>query len=523
MIDLFSFDRFSLRVKLFGIVFLMILSLMCSISGAYYIISKVEIGGRIYKGIELKTEQIDILAKVRVDVTMMDSILKSQIFDHDDPATLSGLNSNLKGIDAALTGMVAALNPPHNVAGQLFCGSCHSAADISGVKKFVDRTAASWAAMKSDTVNRILPALDKGDQKTARAVFEGEYSGRFYDIMHNTKREIDLLRNSLTAVRNATGNRSGLLLKLYIVGGLISMVALIGLSVLLVEVIARIISRNADQAAESTSSITDEMMGSSSATQANADLAAEMAASLEETGASLEEITLKVRQNEAHSREAHKAVIGNREVSKRTNSDMKEMQAVMQCIKSDSDKISMIIQEIEGIAFQTNLLALNAAVEAARAGENGHGFSVVAQEVRTLAQRTADAAMNSQKLISQAIQNVDKGLTTMKTVAHSARETEESAQQVSNLIDKIAQGSHQQADGISQINRAVIQMDDGINRLAANSEELATFSKAIDEQLQDVQGVVDNLHLLIKGRTTANSGVDVNKRLGIAADSHRGQ
>ena len=499
-LEIVFFDRFSLRSKLLGIVLLMIVSLVSSIGGAYYIINQVKIGGRIYHGIELKTERVDTLARMRVNVTLMNSILKSQIYQEYDSDALISLNSIMQRVDAAVAEMKATLSTPPEKEGQLFCGSCHTAEHNSEIKDYGDRAAAAWKEMRTDLTGTILPALNKKDNETAQDLFEGEYFDRYYNIMNNTKREVDILRDALEAVRNAMSNESALLLKLYTAGGIISMAALVVLSILLVEMIARVIGNNADQLGESTLCITDEMQATSSTSQANAEMAAEMAASLEETSASLEEITSMIRQNDMHSREAHDAVMKNNEISKRTNADMKEMQTSMQRINTDSDQISTTINEIEGIAFQTNLLALNAAVEAARAGEHGQGFAVVAEEVRNLAQRTANAAKNSQNLISQAIQNVKKGLVTLETVALSARETEDSSHQVSVLIDEIARASHQQADGISQINQAIIQMDSGIQKLAANSEELASSTQAVEEQLQYLQDGVKALHQLVNGK-----------------------
>lgn len=497
--ELVSFDHYSLRFKLFGIIILMVFSLAFSICGAFYIINRVKIGGRIYNGIELKTNRVDMLARTRVNVTMLNSILKSQIYQNYDPGALSGLHSTMKRIDAVFAQMDTTLNTAPSKAGQLTCGSCHTAEHNAEVKGYSDAAAASWKVMKDDITGTILPALDKGDTGTAEDTFEGGYFDRYFKLMDNTKQEVDLLRGALESVRNDMQGQASLMLKLYTTGGLVSMALLVVIAIFFIEMIARRINNNADELGEGTRRIADETQAAAAASQANADMATEMAASLEETSASLEEITSMIRQNDLHSREAHEAVLKNSDISKQTNADMKEMQASMQRIKSDSDKISSTINEIESIAFQTNLLALNAAVEAARAGEHGQGFAVVAEEVRNLAQRTANAAKNSQDLISQAIQNVDKGLATMETVAHSAMETEESSHQVSTLIDEIAQASHQQADGISQINQAVTQMDGGIQKLAANSEELASANQAVDEELVHLQNGVDGLHVLVHG------------------------
>ncbi len=492
------FERTSLRTKLFGLVLFMLLALLFSIAGAYYIIDTVKIGGHFYKGIELKTERVDALARTRVNVTLLNNALKSQIFEEYDAAANTGLASRMDRIDAIIKEMDSNFHPSDQ-AGSLYCGSCHSLERAADIKENGDQAAASWKEMKLEINDKILPALARGDRDTAQDIFDGEYTDRYFAVMNNTKEEIDSLRDALGAVRDSLNSKANRMLLFYTIGGVISMAALIALAVLFVEMIVRGINSNAGELAASSSRITDEMQATSSASQANADMATEMAASLEETSSSLEEITSMIRQNNLHSKEAHEAVLKNGEISRRTNADMGEMQASMQRIKADSDQISMTINEIESIAFQTNLLALNAAVEAARAGEHGQGFAVVAEEVRNLAQRTTNAAKNSQELISKAIQNVNNGQVTMETVARSASETEESSRQISVLIDEIAQASHQQADGITQINQAVTQMDVGIQQLAANSEELAASSQEVGEQLQNLHYGVESLRRLVTG------------------------
>jgi len=492
------FDRFSLRQKLFGLVLLMFFALLFSIFGAYYIINRVKIGGYVYRGIELKTERIDELARTRVNVSMLNSILKSQIFEGYTPDTLSGLTSTLGRIDETMGKLESELEVPEQKNG-FSCRNCHSVSHQSNIKEYTDQAASAWDSMKSAINDKILPALANGDSDSAYEIFDGDYYDNYVQIMENTKQDVDTIREALETVRNSVSREARSLLLYYIFGGFVCMVLLIGMSVLFVEMVARIILKSARQLEEGSSRITEEMSTASSATQANADMAGAMAASLEQTSASLEEITSMIQQNDVNSKEAHGAVKKNSEISKRTNADMKEMLASMEAIKEDSDQISATIREIESIAFQTNLLALNAAVEAARAGEHGQGFAVVAEEVRNLAQRTANAAKNSQDLISQAIQNVKKGLVTVDTVAKSVQDTQESSQSVSILINEIAQASHQQSEGIMQINQAVSQMDGGIQKLAANSEELAAVSHAVEEQLGDLHFSIEGLNKLING------------------------
>lgn len=493
------FYRFSLRSKLTALVALLLVSVLFSISGAYYIINRVKIGGLIYKGIELKTRRLDLLDRTRVNASLLNSTLKTQVFAGYDPDSRSSLSAKMARIDAVFKKMAGNFRPD-STPGHLYCGSCHSLAFASEVKEYDARALTAWDQMKQDVKYKMLPALGGGNNKTAQAVFAGAYSSHFHKVMDNTRQEIKALRGALGAVRTTMNHEADHLLLYYTLAGLVSMAALIGLAVLLVEMIARVIRHEAGQLTEGSSHITGEIQATTSLSRANADMATEMAASLEETSASLEEITSMVRQTKVNSGEARNAVIKNSEVSQQTNTAMQEMRESMRNIQADSDKISTTINEIDSIAFQTNLLALNAAVEAARAGDYGQGFAVVADGVRTLAQRTASAAKNSQGLISQAILNVSKGLTTMKTVADGAKETAESSGQLSTLIDKIVQASRQQADGITTINQEITRMDEGVQKLAADSVELAATSQAVGEQLQNLHFGIEGLEQLITGK-----------------------
>jgi methyl-accepting chemotaxis protein len=184
------------------------------------------------------------------------------------------------------------------------------------------------------------------------------------------------------------------------------------------------------------------------------------------------------------------------------------MKENMQTIKVDSDKISQIINDIDGIAFQTNLLALNAAVEAARAGEAGAGFAVVADEVRNLAKRTADSARNTQSLIEIAIGNVNEGLANVDKVDKAMKVISESTRSTAIVIEEISTATHQQTTGLSQINTATSEMEARTQRLAAGSEEMAAAVNGILAQtdvlyqtIGTLAGLVDGTH----GGRTANT------------------
>jgi methyl-accepting chemotaxis protein len=239
---------------------------------------------------------------------------------------------------------------------------------------------------------------------------------------------------------------------------------------------------------ESTSTIAN---ASSEIALGNANLSQrteEQASSLEETASSMEEMTGTVKQNANNAAEARQLADANRnraangaEVVTRTVQAMGE-------INESSTRIADIITTIDGIAFQTNLLALNAAVEAARAGEQGRGFGVVASEVRTLAQRSAEAAKEIKTLIEDSVGKVKAGTQLVDESGQTLEEIINGTQKVADIIAEIAAASQEQAAGIDQVNNAVTQMDTMTQDNAALVEEAAAASRSMEEQAANLRG-----------------------------------
>ena len=209
----------------------------------------------------------------------------------------------------------------------------------------------------------------------------------------------------------------------------------------------------------------------------------EQASSLEETASSMEEMTGTVKQNADSAAEAKQMADANRqraaagaEVVSRTVNAMSE-------INASSTRIADIIGTIDGIAFQTNLLALNAAVEAARAGDQGRGFAVVASEVRSLAQRSADAAKEIKGLIEDSVGKVKAGTLLVDESGKTLQQIMEGTQKMADIVAEIAAASIEQASGIDQVNNAISQMDNMTQENAALVEEAAASSRAMQEQV----------------------------------------
>jgi methyl-accepting chemotaxis protein len=221
----------------------------------------------------------------------------------------------------------------------------------------------------------------------------------------------------------------------------------------------------------------------------------EQASSLEEVAASMEEMTGTVNQNATNAQQAHAIAIEARDQAVLGGEVVGRTVVAMNDINDASRKISDIIGVINDIAFQTNLLALNAAVEAARAGEQGRGFAVVAGEVRSLAGRSATAAKEIKELILDTVQKVGDGAELVDDSGKKLEEIVASVKKVSDNVAEIANASQEQSEGIAQVNKAVLQMDDMTQENASLVEEAAAASETVDAQARELKELVDYFQL----------------------------
>jgi methyl-accepting chemotaxis protein len=208
----------------------------------------------------------------------------------------------------------------------------------------------------------------------------------------------------------------------------------------------------------------------------------EQAASLEETSASMEEISATVKKNAENAQQANQFASSTREVAGRGGEVVAKAVSAMSRIEESSRKISDIISVIDEIARQTNLLALNAAVEAARAGEAGRGFAVVASEVRSLAQRSSQAAKDIKDLITSSSSQVQEGVELVNKAGSSLTEIVDSIKKVAQIVADIAAASEEQSTGIDQVNTALTQMDEVTQQNSALVEENAATAKTLEQQ-----------------------------------------
>jgi methyl-accepting chemotaxis protein len=221
----------------------------------------------------------------------------------------------------------------------------------------------------------------------------------------------------------------------------------------------------------------------------------QQAAALEETAAALDEITATVRAASARATEARDMVHATKQSATKSGDIVRSAVTAMGRIEDSSSKIGQIIGVIDEIAFQTNLLALNAGVEAARAGEAGRGFAVVAQEVRELAQRSANAAKEIKGLISTSATEVEGGVSLVRSTGDALLEIESLVNRVNEHVESIATASREQATALAEINSSVNHMDQMTQKNAAMVEETTAASETLAEESRQLQSILQSFKL----------------------------
>ncbi|TKB72696.1 MAG: methyl-accepting chemotaxis protein, partial [Nitrospira sp.] len=245
----------------------------------------------------------------------------------------------------------------------------------------------------------------------------------------------------------------------------------------------------------STESVSTGSVEISQGTEDLSQRTSEQAAALEETSSAMEEMTSAVKQNADNAKQANHLATAARDVAEKGGLATSRAVAAMGEINKSSKKIADIITVIDEIAFQTNLLALNAAVEAARAGEHGRGFAVVAAEVRNLAQRSATAAKEIKGLINESVQRVTDGSELVTQSGKTLEEIVGSVKRVTDIIAEITAASQEQASGIDQVNKSIMQLDNTTQQNAALVEESAAACQNLTVQATGLTRLMESFKM----------------------------
>jgi methyl-accepting chemotaxis protein len=272
----------------------------------------------------------------------------------------------------------------------------------------------------------------------------------------------------------------------------VSLVAILGSS-LVARGIARPIQTLIHHLRAASASVRDSSHHLTAASQSLANGASQQAASLEETSAALEEVSSVARQTSDRFQQASDLARQTREAAEAGNTQVSSLTQSIANIQTSSNEVAKIVRTIDAVAFQTNLLALNAAVEAARAGESGQGFAVVASEVRTLAQRSAQAAKDSETRIQNAVDHTREGTNASTAVATSLAAILDRSRQVDQLAATVNTSALEQTRGIQQISATITQLDQVTQANAAAAEQSASAAAQLGAQVDQLDAAVATL------------------------------
>ncbi len=284
------------------------------------------------------------------------------------------------------------------------------------------------------------------------------------------------------------------------IAGLIAAIFIgIIVAVFIIKNITSAINRIREGLSEGSNQVASASSQVSAASQSLAEGASEQAASIEETSSSLEEMSSMTKQNADNAGQADSLMKETIQVVQCANESMADLTTAMENISHASEETQKVVKTIDEIAFQTNLLALNAAVEAARAGEAGAGFAVVAEEVRNLALRSAEAAKNTAVLIEGTVKKVGAGSELVGKTNAEFSKVEQSSSKVGELVGEISAASNEQSQGIGQVNIALTEMDKVVQQNAASAEESASASEELNAQAEQLKSIVNDLAIMVGG------------------------
>jgi len=377
------------------------------------------------------------------------------------------------------------------------------AESLATVKKLLDNHKAY-----TDEAQKIYTALSKGDQsvkgKADALAPKSDAIKNEVESMNNVF--TNTLQTNLTEFIRLGGEQQNFSMVIFL---LVVIVSLIVMFIIIKRQIALPLKHVTIAVNEGAVNIAEASQQVARSGQALSDGASNQASAIEETSASLTEMSAMIKQNALNAGETDKLMKKNTgEVLRQANEAMGRLVKSIEDISGASEATRRIIKTIDEIAFQTNLLALNAAVEAARAGEAGAGFAVVADEVRALAMRSAEAAKETTRLIDNTIQTVNQGKEYAAATQSAFGQNVELSNKATTLISEIASASNEQSSGIEQMNGAMSAIDQVVQEIAASAEETASASEELNAQSASMKGIVEELVAMLgmdNAQMTANA------------------